>query len=241
MNTPKQPTLADLTGRAMASRQNSDTPPEAFGDVEPHEVLAGIRVDVAAAWADTQLPLTILGVKVSAKSPPADWSAFVEWNPGRLGIPMAAGHFPQRLREVAGLFAADLTDAPGSKTSGFASLQTWIDRSRTSGDSGLKMLASGLARELGTTQVSDRGSSAAELNEYAADLWYQGDREGALAVWQTMAASAVASFNLGMALLMLGRAKAAQQHLWDAVATLPDTSGWCHLAALYLSVAQVRA
>ena len=87
----------------------------------------------------------------------------------------------------------------------------------------------------------DRGTTPSELNECAADLWCSGDREVALAIWESMPASAVASFNLGMANLMLGRSRAASAPLREAVARLPENSGWHHLAALYLSVAGARS
>ena len=240
MNPSRQPTLADLTNRSMAARAASTDRTDDGGEVEPHEVLAGIRVDVRAAWTDAQLPLALLGVSVTETSTPADWSSFVDWNSGRLGIPMAAGHFPQRLRDVAGLFAADLADAQPAKTGGFASLLTWIARSRNGDVVGTALLASGIARELGNAPEANRGTTPAEVNESGADLWCRGDREGALAIWESMPTGAVASFNIGMANLMLGRPHAASAPLRDAVARLPENSGWHHLAALYLSVAGVR-
>jgi hypothetical protein len=55
-----------------------------------------------------------------------------------------------------------------------------------------------------------------------------------------MPVSPVASFNIGMAQLMLGRTQAAQAHLREAVAALPPASAWSHLASLYLTVARLR-
>ncbi len=240
MNPSRQPSLADLTSRSMAARAATVAPSDDSGEVEPHEVLAGIRIDAAAAWVDAQLPLLLLGVTTGAKPAPADWSSFVEWNSGRIGIPMAAGHFPQRLRDVSGLFAADLADAPTSKAAGFASLKAWIDRNRSGDDVGVALLAAGLARELGDARSMDRGTTPAELNECAADLWCSGDREAALAIWESMPASPVASFNLGMANLMLGHPARAQGHLSRAVAGLSESSAWKHLASLYVTAATIR-
>jgi len=241
MNPSRQPTLAELTSRSMAARAVSTPSAEDSGDVEPHEVLAGIRVDAKAAWADARLALELLGVPAGAEPAPADWSSFVDANSGRLGIPMAAGHFPQRLRDVAGLFAAELGDAPQAKLGGFAGLTAWIDRSRSSDTVGLNLLASGFSREMGHPAAQERGTTSAELNERAADLWCSGDPEAALAIWESIPAGAVISFNLGMANLMLGRTRIAQDHLRQAVASLPQTSGWNHLAALYLTVATIRS
>jgi len=234
MNTHNQPTLAELTGRAMAGRAERIDSPEFAGDVEPHEVLSGIRVDARAAWADAQLALQLLGSPIASQSAPADWAAFVDWNSGRLGIPLAAGQFPQRLREVAGLFAAKLEEPAIAIATGFASLKAWTLQNPS-------LTATALNRELGGDLPEIAGTSPAELNERAASLWLAGQRETALRAWQDLPAGPVASFNIGMAQLMLGQAKIAAISLKAAVDTLPDNSGWKHLAALYLSVAQVRA
>lgn len=79
-----------------------------------------------------------------------------------------------------------------------------------------------------------------DLNQQAANLWLAGRSDAALAIWQTLPAGPVASFNIGMALLMLGRTKSAVPHLASAAESLPETSGWQHLAALYLTVARLR-
>ncbi len=201
---PSQPlSIAELTRRSMAELRAADDSLE----VEPHEALTGARVDAQAAWLDAQLPLSLLGAAVDAGSAPAEWSSFVHSNSGRLGIPMAAGYFPQALRDVAGLFAADLVEAPVAKTSGFAS------------------------RALG---------GEAELNQRAANLWNAGQREAARAVWESMTTSVVQSFNLGMAALMLGHTQSAQVQLSEAIASLPESSGWSQLASLYLPGAKIR-
>ena len=240
MNASKQPSLAELTGRTMVARANRVEFVDSAADVEPHEVLAGIRVDSQVAWADAQLAPRLLGLSVSLKSPPSEWAAFADWNPGRLGIPMAAGQFPQRLREIAGLFAANLEEPKSVKPVGFASMKAWIAQQRDTSDAGTRSLAEGISREFADAPVSRIGTSAAERNEQAADLWFAGKREAALTVWQSMAENPVVSFNIGMALLMLGRAELATPHLRLAEATLPTTSGWQNLAALYLTVAQIR-
>ncbi len=240
MNSTKQPTIADLTSRALAARADRFDSRESAGDVEPHEVVAGIRVDAVAAWADAQLPLKLLGFPISVKTPPPEWPAFAELATERLDIPMAAGHFPQRLREVACLFVADLAQPPKAKPTGFATLKSWITHAKASGELGTDLLARGLGRELGETSPSPSGDSPTERNESAANLWAAGQREAALSTWQAMPASPVASFNVGMALLMLGRAERAVAPLQSAAATLPEASGWQHLASLYLAVARVH-
>lgn len=202
MNTPKQPTLAELTSRAMTARATRPVFDESAGDVEPHEVLSGIRVDPQAAWADSQLAGQLLGSATATPTQPSDWASFVGSCSPRLGIPLATGQFPQRLRDVAGLFAAKLVETGAPTT--------------------------------------EAAAVAGDLNEQAANLWLAGRSDAALAMWQMLPAGPVASFNMGMALLMLGRTKSAEPHLVSASSSLPETSGWQHLAALYLTVARVR-
>ena len=207
--TSRQPTIAELTNRAIASR-NKDLP-TASGDVELHEVLSGIRIDAPAAWADSQLAHRILGATPVENSPSDDWSAVVDQTPGRLGIPLASGQFPQRLRDIAGLFASRLEEKVSATPVRASSVHpaTLVD-------------------------------SPANINERATSLWLSDHREEAMAVWQTLPAGPVADFNLGMANLMLGSPKRAIPFLQASVESLPETSGWHHLAALYLSVAQIR-
>lgn len=47
---------------------------------------------------------------------------------------------------------------------------------------------------------------------------------------------AVKAFNLGMAELFAGRSASARDHLTAACAGIPETSGWSHLAQLYLAL-----
>ncbi len=202
-----QPTIAELTGRALASR-NKDLPADS-GDVEPHEVLSGIRIDARSAWADAQLALRLFGATPVEKCPP-DWSTVVDQTPGRLGIPLASGQFPQRLRDIAGLFASRLEEKASASDREFNGLQMPI------------------------------GDGPVTINERATSLWLSDRREEAMTVWQTLPSGTVANFNLGMANLMLGSPERAIPFLQASVESLPETSGWHHLAALYLSVAQIR-
>ncbi len=208
MNSTKQPSLADLTNRAMIARTDLKDYQEFAGDVEPHDVVPGIRVDARAAWIDAQLATQLLGSGSEIATQPADWAAFVGTCPPRLGIPLATGQFPQRLRDVSGLFAAKLVEAISPAEAAF--------------------------------QTGTINSDASQINQRAAALWLNGKREDALAMWETLPVGPVASFNVGMALLMLGRSKSAVPHLASAVDALPEASSWKHLASLYLSVARVR-
>ncbi len=230
----KQPTLAELTNRLLKSVSGEGFASE--GDVEPHEVLSAFRTDVRTAYSDAVLAPKLLGAKNLPVTLPPEWSSFVNRSSASPAIPMAAGSYPQRVRELNVLLDAyELTDLQPRKsepTSGFQTLRTWIDKNRKNAET--KQLAEGLARELGDSVNS------VDANEKAAGLWQSGKCKDALSVWQTLPESPVVSFNLGMALLFTGSSDEAMPHLREAVASLPDNSGWSHLAGLYLAVAEMR-
>ena len=77
-------------------------------------------------------------------------------------------------------------------------------------------------------------------NDRAAELWQVGRTQEAVELWQKLPASAVSSFNLGMAKLFLGQPNEAMPHLKSASEQLPETSGWNHLSKLYLALAQMK-
>ena len=74
----------------------------------------------------------------------------------------------------------------------------------------------------------------------AALLWHRGRCEEALAAWTALPDSPAVHFNRGMALLFLGRAAEARPMLAEAVAALPESSGWNALAQLYLALAEIH-
>jgi len=77
-------------------------------------------------------------------------------------------------------------------------------------------------------------------NEEAALAWHRGQAEAASKMWQAQEASIPVLFNRGMAALVLEQTAAAQEALQQAVARLPETSSWHHLARLYLTLADAR-
>ena len=73
-NPNGQPTLTDLMVRFLATRSDAATMAAvepASGDVEPHEVAAGFRVDPRAAWTDAVAAIH------AAVSIPSEWSSLV--------------------------------------------------------------------------------------------------------------------------------------------------------------------
>ena len=65
-------------------------------------------------------------------------------------------------------------------------------------------------------------------------------RNEAKAIWASLPEVAPVVFNRGVAELFEGSPRAAQAHFKKAVALLPESSGWHHLAQLYLALASSR-
>src|SRR5207248_2434981 len=77
-------------------------------------------------------------------------------------------------------------------------------------------------------------------NEEAALAWQEGRWADAAERWLTLPVSVPVLFNRGLADLFLDRPAQARESLNQAVAGLPDTNPWHHLAKLYLSLAELR-
>ncbi len=232
------PLIADLTDRLLRARA-AEPVESAELEVEPYEVLNGFRTDPRTAYTDAVAALKLLGVKDVPSSLPPEWASYVQLLPATVAVPMAAGRFPQQVRDLAALLEGDAvhTPTPPSEAGGFNAMRSWVKKQ---GDGAAK-LAAGIARSLGDDPAVPTGSDAVSANERAAALWTVGDVSPAVKLWLAMPDSPVAWFNRGMCLLFTDRAAEALPHLRKAVATLPETSGWQHLAELYLAVAESRA
>src|SRR5436305_497961 len=99
-NASAQPTLEDLMVRFLASRSDAAAaavePGE--GEVEPHEVAAGFRVDPRAAWTDATALISPGGQAPGSPAVPLpnDWTTIVNQPAPAFAVAMAAGNFPQR-------------------------------------------------------------------------------------------------------------------------------------------------
>lgn len=233
-----QPSLEDLMVRFLAARSDAAAaavePSE--GEVEPHEVAAGFRVDPRAAWTDATTEITTAPVQL-----PPDWASLVNLPGSAFAVALAAGNFPQRVRDLqpllTGFKPAELRPS-GSQTPipGLMSLRSWVRKNAAD----QPVLAAGIARSLGDFETAAELLPSEFANERAALLWHRGQCEEALAAWNAMPESPAVLFNRGMALLFLGRIAEAKPVLTQAIAGLPETSGWNALARLYLAVAEIH-
>ncbi len=241
-NSFGQPSLEDLMVRFLAPR--SDAAATAVesggGDVEPYEVATGFRVDPRAAWNDATSQLIAAAVPLPA-SPPPEWATLVNPPASAFAVPMAIGNFPQRVRDLQPLLTkfepSELRPTGSQQPSpGLSTLRTWITTNRKAHPA----LAAGLSRLIGDFDAAEQLLTAAGTNETAALSWQRGRCEEALAAWAALPDSPAVLFNRGMALLFLGRINEAKPLLTQAVAALPEESGWNALARLYLAVAEIH-
>ncbi|MBA4187864.1 MAG: hypothetical protein C0467_07585 [Planctomycetaceae bacterium] len=240
-NTTKptdQPTIHDLMVRFLANRSDAATAAveSGEGEVEPHEVAAGFRVDPRAAWTDATLNNTAAAVPL-----PPEWGTLVNQPSAAFAVSMAAGNFPQRVRDLHPLLKkfnpAELRPTGAQHpTPGLNALRGWIAKNSVSHP----VLAAGVARLIADFDTAEKILPADATNERAALLWHRGKCEEALAAWNAMPDSPSVVFNRGMALLFLGKIAEAKPVLTVAVATISEASGWNALSRLYLAVAEIH-
>jgi tetratricopeptide (TPR) repeat protein len=245
-NPTTQPTIEALMVRFLATRSDAAAAAVETGEseVEPHEVAAGFRVDPRAAWLDATAPITTGGIAPPpAIQLPSEWASLVAQPAAAFAVPMAAGHFPQRVKDLQPLLAkfdpAELRphgDQPALP--GFAGLRNWITKNGTTNP----LVASGIARTLGDFDTAAKlldGTTGTD-NDKAALLWQKGQCAEALTAWDAAPESPAVLFNRGMARLFLGRIAEARDFLQKAIDAIPEASGWHALARLYLAVAEIH-
>jgi hypothetical protein len=248
-----QPSLADLMTSFLATRSDAASAAvEPVGsEVEPHEVAAGFRVEPRTAWADATATLP-----AAPAAQPTEWAALVGLPTAVYAVPMAAGNFPQRVKDVSPLLgrfdpAALRPSAGACPAPGLSGLRTWIVREVKKRSAESALLAAGVARAAGELDWAGELLADAEPlctgddrgrweNERAALAWHTGDAAGALARWEALPDAPAVCFNRGMALLFLGRSAEARAALAAAVEVLPDGSGWRDLAELYRTLAEIH-
>lgn len=230
--------LANRSDAALAAVELGES------EVEPHEVAAGFRVDPRAAWLDATAAIILGGnAPPPAVQPPTEWAALVAQPAAAFAMPMAVGHFPQRVKDLQPLLAKfNPNELRPSGTQpaihGFPGLRNWLAKNGAA----QPLIAAGIARTLGDFDTAENllsGQTNCE-NDRAALMWARGACIEALAAWDAMQDTPAVFFNRGMARLFLGRIAEARDWLQKAVDVIPETSGWNALARLYLAVAEIH-
>lgn len=244
-NPSAQPTIESLMVRFLANRSDAATAAVETGEseVEPHEVAHGFRVNPRAAWLDATAQLTTGGNAPSPADPlPNEWAALVAQPAAAFAVPMAAGHFPQRVKDLQPLLTkfdpAELRPSGAQDgLPGFSALRGWIAKNGAAKPA----VAAGIARTLGDFATADALLSASgSANDRAATLWARGQCADAQAAWDAAPDAPAVLFNRGMARLFLGQIADAKPMLQKAVDAIPEASGWNALAKLYLAVAEIH-
>jgi hypothetical protein len=238
----RPPSLDELTARYLATA-TSDPVPEAVSEVELHEVSGGFRPPVRALWDEVFVSLRLFGLTSDRLTMPPEWSSFVTESNRLTEFPMAAGLFPQMGFPGPGPIGdrrnipSDVPTATGAHTT----LRGWVRKAARSHSATTLLVSSGLAALLGehseaegalaTAATHSQGSwKLAITNQRAAVLWLAGRRSEAVAIWDGMPESPVVEFNRGIAAISCDRPEQAVAHFRSAGTSLPDSSGWSHLA-----------
>ncbi len=215
------------------------------GDVEPHEAIPVQAVDPKQAWNEATAVLVQFGESTKAIKAPADWPALVAAQPSHTGLALAAGNFPQMVRDLVPLYRAaesfgDLPMADGPPVP--------VETGTAATDFSQTLLKLGMLRlarqwEAAEALIGEQADqvpakwATAWANETAAVLWHRGCKAEAAKCWQDLPESVPVLFNRGMAALFTGRPGEARADLRRAVEKLPEPSGWHHLGRLYLALA----
>ena len=217
----------------------------AMGEVEPHEVAVGFRVDPRLAWKEGIGALEAFGLPVPKTTAPAEWAAVVVRHDSIAAQPFALASYPQRVRDLSALLQAKELSAfrPKGDSRPATALHNWVKKQDA--DLSARLLTAAVLRAAhdydAAAEVLDKAeASACVENERAALLWQRGEWEKAAAIWERIPDSAVVWFNRGMAALFLNQSGKARECLKKAVASLPESSGWHHLGSLYLALAEIR-
>lgn len=244
------PSLEELFARYLANTE-SPSPASRPGLVEPYDSGVSHPTDALLAWQGALASLAGLTQCDSLERFP-EWATLVQEHESCPAVAMAAGNYPQLMRDLPSLLQAenlaDLLETPPIEHD-LSSLSTWAARTGKQSFAG-RVLAAGVLRLAGHfdeakeflrdgQKHSDRELPILQ-NERAALAWHSGDRESAIRTWATMPVSAASQFNLGMAKLF-EKPSDALPRLQAAIKMLVDEDPWRHLAGIYLALAEMRA
>jgi hypothetical protein len=249
-----QPPLAELMARYLGRQTAAHMAGLAAvetGEVEPYEAVPVQSVDPRQAWDEATAVLKYFG-DAAAKSGKAiaDWPQLVAAQEPVTALPMAAGNYPQLVRDLAPLFHAakmsDLVKEPAA-VADVAGLVESAQTAARSGEFPKVLVAVGVLRLARQFAAAERLLKSvnppaawrdAWANEDAALLWQSGRRDEGARRWQGLPDKVPILFNRGMAALFFDRPADARAALRAAVDKIPESSGWHHLGRLYLALAE---
>lgn len=237
----EQPMLSDLMAaylRRLAAGPQSGLVSGADRDVEPYDAVPTQVLDPVQTWSESTLALQALGLDAPS-TPPAVWPAIVLAAQASTAVPMAAGQFPQSVRDLSRLarsVEAGTFEEPKTSPVTIDGLDSWISETTAKPSVAGYCVAAGVLRRSHRFDEAGRLLAAAEkmagkkeqpaiANERATELWERGRHAEALGIWRSAPTSIPVTFNLGMSALFTGDKKAALAALQDAIDAIDDTSG----------------
>jgi tetratricopeptide (TPR) repeat protein len=216
-------------------------------EVEPFEAVPAQVLDPKQAWQEAAAAIANVA-SIKPVAAPADWPELVAAMPPIVALPLAAGHFPQAVRDLQRLACS--IDSPDVASDSGASLEIPSIESWAADQTGPQALvAVGMLRLAGQLPRAEKLLNKLEkkllaefqplcTNERAANFWASGKRTEAAKLWSSLPENAPVLFNRGLAELFAGNKPSALTHLTKAVDIIPESSGWHHLGRLYLALAQ---
>lgn len=258
--TSKLPSVSEMLSGYLQGQfkvlESGLTGASVINEVQPFEAVPVQPVDPKMAWEEAQSAALLLGPKIVAKewNPPADWASLVRGHEPVLALAYCVGNFPQMVRDYQRLLHTkdDTTSRPESvhrqdALSAVAEAEAALHKQQF-GPFFAAVATLRLAKQFEVAaELLDRFRpkipaewNAVLQNEIAALAWHQGNREKAVALWAAQPETAVALFNRGMASLFANQPVEARSFLSRAIAQIPETSAWHHLAKLYRTLAEMR-
>jgi tetratricopeptide (TPR) repeat protein len=243
-NIMNAPSIASLTADFLTAQIEFGE--MSFSEVDAYNITAGLRADPKQAWADAQ---AAAGIQVNQV--PTEWATFVWWHETAYAIPMAAGEYPQRLRELGILLSEkNLSALPTPRASTLpAGMQRWIEKAKL-GSFDQLVMAAALLRSAGEfhraqeyldlAETKDASKRDVIANERATLHWFANDRAKAVEMWSKIDHHPASQFNQGVAALFNGEKVKAKTFLKQAQKMLPENSPWYDLASLYLSISEIE-
>jgi hypothetical protein len=256
-NTSVQPNLTDLLARYLEKQADAEAAGiAAFSDeVTPYEVGPVQPLDPKLAWDETLAVLAFYGKSGhQRRQAPPQWSNLVAGHESIVAIACSAGNFPQLMRSFHQVLTqpnlAELLPVAG-RPAPADELGPWAEGLAQKKQFPQMLLALGTLRLAKHYDEAERFAAAHDAtipaewragweNEKAALAWHRGHCDAARQIWDALEPTTPVLFNRGMAALFANDSANAKKHLSAALAQLPASSAWHHLARLYLTLADLR-
>jgi hypothetical protein len=232
-----QPRWQTLVAHFLQRQQQFPDMP--MSEVELYQAQPALSLEPAATWPDALLPGALLAVPGSWEEvacAPA-WAVQLRTLQWSAPFPCCLGLVPQCLQKVAPLLQdvrtffqnpLRLGSSTGSMGDETAPLVSRLAAARVAGDDALvRELIPGIGQSFG---------SVCQENESASQAWLRGEYEEAEKRWNTLSGEhPVVALNQALAMLRRGAIASGRSSLEQARTGFAATSGWNHLAELYLA------